>query len=114
ITTSTSTAKASVRVLTAAAPNAPSRPAARPFLPIAISADTACSELLIAATRALADHRASRTRAGPHRLAVRPGDQFPALLDRAAHLVGDRHIVELLGHLAAIMEGPVEEAQHFL
>src|SRR2546423_1171203 len=82
-------------------PTARGRPPARPFLRSAISPDTPCSDLLRPAPRPLDDHRASRTRAGPPRLAVRPGDQFPALLDRAAHLVGDRHIVELLGHLAA-------------
>src|SRR5438067_13784462 len=113
-TTTTSTAKARVSVLKAASPNAPWRPAARRFLPIAISADTARSELLRTASRTLDEPRPSRTRAGPHRLAVRPGDLLPALLQRAAHLVGNRHIVELLDHLAATTQGPVEEAQHFL
>src|SRR5215469_15712157 len=42
----------------------------------------------------------------PHRLAVRTDDRRPAFLDQADDCGRHRHIVELFGHLAAVMEGP--------
>src|SRR5215472_11191023 len=47
---------------------------------------------------------------GPDRLAIGAGDGLPAPLDGADHRRRHRHVVELLGHLPAIVVGPVEEA----
>src|SRR5262245_24326845 len=38
---------------------------------------------------------------------------LPGRADQVDHGVGHRHVVELGGHLAAVLERPVEELEHF-
>ena len=40
-------------------------------------------------------------------------DVLPRGLDHASTAVGHRHVVELVGHLVAVLERPVEELEHF-
>src|SRR5258708_1885311 len=46
-------------------------------------------------------------------LAGRVGHHLPRRLDFLHHRLGHRHVVELVGHLRAVLERPVEELEHF-
>src|SRR5260221_4022941 len=49
------------------------------------------------------------------RLALRVGQVFlPRGLDQLGHWLGQRDIVELSGHVTALLVGPLEEADHLL
>src|SRR5690349_14154435 len=49
--------------------------------------------------------------AGPDWLPIRTLYLLPALVDQFDYRLRHRHIVELLGHLCAVVIGPVEEIQ---
>src|SRR5439155_16034533 len=95
-TTSTSTAKARVRVLKTASPNAPWRPAARPFLPIAISATSPRAYDMKPGGLGVIF---LGSRAVPHRLAVGTDNLFPALLENRGRALRHRDVVERFGQL---------------
>src|SRR6478672_5005456 len=53
-----------------------------------------------------------RSYVSKNRLARVVGDGLPRSLDLLHDRLGHRHVVELLGHLLAVLVGPVEELEH--